>query len=79
MLGDVYKMAGSVVRRWGVEGVDGQCLVDVCTERWLFLVNTFQHRMIHRYIWRRGSERSCIVCIAKDHRLKRDVLNAKVV
>ncbi len=53
---------GGVVGRYGVEGVNknGQHLVDICAERGLFLSNTFQHKMIHRYIWARGDERSLI-------------------
>ncbi len=41
------ELAG-VVEKWGVEGVNdnGEHLVDVCTERGLFLANTFfQHKM----------------------------------
>ncbi len=43
----------------GVEGVNenGEHLVDVCAERGLFLANTFQHKMIHRYTWSRRDER----------------------
>ncbi len=44
-----------------VEGVNenGQYLVDICGERRLFLSKTFfQHKMIHRYTWARGDERS---------------------
>ncbi len=34
-------------------------VVDVCAERGLFLANAFfQHRLIHRYTWRRRGERS---------------------
>ncbi len=55
-----------------------------CAERGLFLANTFfQHKMIHRYTWRRredgGEERSAIDYIAVDERLRKDVLDAKVV
>ncbi len=70
----------------GVEGVNenGEHLVDVCAERGLFLANTFfQHKMIHRYTWRRGEdggeERSLIDYIAVDERLRKDVLDSKVV
>ena len=70
----------------GVEGVNenGDHLVDVCAERGLFLANTFfQHKMIHRYMWRRredgGEEKSLIDYIAVDERLRKDVLDAKVV
>ncbi len=53
-------------------------------ERGLFLANTFfQHRMIYRYTWRRredgGEEKSLIDYIAVDKRLRKDVMNAKVV
>ncbi len=35
-----------------------QHLVDVCAERGLVLANTFfQHKMIHRYTWRRREDR----------------------
>ncbi len=46
----------------------------------MFLSNTFfQHKMIHRYIWARGNERSMIDHIAVDNRLRREVEDAKVV
>ncbi len=46
-------------------------MVDVCTERGLFLANNFfQHKMIHCYIWKRreegGDEKSLIDYIAVD-------------
>ncbi len=68
--------------RYGVEGVNenGQHLVDICAERGLFLSNTFfQHKMIHRYTWARGDERSLIDYISVDNRLRREVEDAKVV
>ncbi len=62
----------------GKRGVDranenGEHLVDVCAERGLFLANTFfQHKMIHRYRWRRreggGEEKSLIDYIAVDEK-----------
>ncbi len=63
---------------------NGEYLVDVCAERGLFLGNTvFQHKMIHRYTWRRredgGEEKSLIDDIAVDERLSKDVMDAKVV
>ena len=73
---------GNVVGKWGIEGVNenGQYLVDVCAERGLFIANAFfQHRLIHRHSWRRGNERSLIDFIAIDNRVKRDVLDAKVM
>ena len=59
-------------------------LVNICAETELFLVNTFlHHKMIHRYTWRRRDERSkqrsMTDYIALDERLRKDVLNAKVV
>ncbi len=58
-------------------------MVDVCAERGLFLANTFfQHKMIHRYTWRRedgGEEKSLIDYIAVDERLRKDVMDAKMV
>ncbi len=55
-------------------------VVDVCTERELFLSNTFfQHKIIHRYTWARGDARSLIDYIAVDYRLKREEEDAKVV
>ncbi len=68
--------------RYGVGGVNenGQHLVDICAERGLFLWNIFfHHKMIHRYIWARGDERSLIDYIAVDNRLRREVEDAKVV
>ncbi len=54
--------------------------MDVCAERGLFLSNTyFQHKMIHRYAWARGNERSLIDYIAMDTRMRREVEDAKVV
>ncbi len=36
---------------------NGEHLVDVCAERGSFLSNTFfQHKMIHRYSWRRRED-----------------------
>ncbi len=57
---------------------NGQYLVDICAERGLFLLNTFQHKMIHRYTWARGNERRLIDYIAVDNRLRREVEDAKV-
>ncbi len=37
------------------------------------------HKMIHRYTWTRGNERSLIDYIAVDNRLRREVEDAKVV
>ncbi len=53
-------------------------------ERELFLANTFfQHKMIHLYTWRRGEDggdkKSLTDYIAVDERLRKDVLDAKVV
>ncbi len=58
---------------------NGQYLVDICAERKLFLANTFQHKMIHRYTWAKGNERSLIDNISGDNRLRREVADAKVV
>lgn len=51
-IGDIQ--IGSMVKEWSVDGVkkNGECLVDVCGKRSL-LGNIFQHKIIHRYIWRR--------------------------
>ncbi len=75
-----------MVGKWEVDGVNenGEHLVDVCAERGLFLANTFfQHKMIHRYTGRRredgGEEKSLIDYIAVDERLRKDVMDAKVV
>ncbi len=68
--------------RYGVEGVNknGQHLMDIYAERGLFLSNTFfQHKMIHRYAWARGDERSLIDYIAVDNRLRREVQDDKFV
>ncbi len=46
----------------------------------MFLSNTFfQHKMIHRYTWARGNERSLMDYTAVDNRLRREVEDAKVV
>ncbi len=75
-----------VVGKWGVDGVNenGEHLVDIWAERGLFLANTFfQHKMIHRYMWRRrkdgGEEKSLIDYTAVDERLRKDVMDAKVL
>ncbi len=68
---------GGVVGKYGVEGVNenGQYLVAICTERGPLLSNTFfQHKMIHRYSWARGDERSLIDYIAVDNRLRKEVV-----
>lgn len=54
MMGDM-----NAVGKWGIPGKNenGECLVDVCAERGMFLVNTFfQHKNIHRYTWRRRKD-----------------------
>ncbi len=87
LLGDMNARVGSteiggVVGKYGVDRVNGngQYLVSICTERGLFLSNTFfQHEMIHRYMWARGNERSLIDYIAVDNRLRREAEDAKVV
>ncbi len=53
--------------------------MDICAERGSFLSNTFQHKMIHRYTWARGNERSLIDYITVDNRLRREVEDTKVV
>ena len=70
----------------GSNGVNenSEHLVDVCIESGLFLANTFfQHILIHRYTWRRraerGEQKSMIDYIAVEERIKKDVLDAKVV
>ncbi len=42
--------------KWGVpENENGEWFIDVCTERELFLANTFiQQNIINWYIYRRG-------------------------
>ncbi len=73
---------GGVVGKYVVDGVNenGQYLVDICAEMGLLLSNTFfQHKMIHRYTWARGNNRSLIDYIAVDNRLRREVEDAKVV
>ena len=65
----------SVVGKWGVPGVNenSEHLVDMCSERGLLLANTFEHKMIHRYTWRRmdGNEeqKALIDYIAVDERM----------
>ncbi len=86
LLGDMNARVGStemgVVGKYGVDGVNGNghYLVDICAERGLLLSNTFfQYKMIHRYTWVRGNERSLIDYIAVDNRLRREVEEDKVV
>ncbi len=75
-----------VVGKWDVDVINenGEYLVDMCAERGLFLANTFfQHRLLHRYTWRRmderGEQKSLIDYIAVDKRIKKDVLDARMV
>ncbi len=55
---------------------NGEHPVDVCTERGLFLANTFfQHKLIHMYTWRRredgGKERRMIDYYIAVHETKK--------
>ncbi len=64
-----------MVGKWGVEGVNenGEHLVNVCAERGLFLANSFfQHKMIHRYTWRRGEDEGEERSLTKVGRVKLD-------
>ena len=91
VMGDMNAKVGceeieGIVGKWGVPGMNenGEYLVDVCAERGLFLANTFfEHKMIHRYTWRRRDaeeeQKGLIDYIAVDERLKKDVMDAKVV
>ncbi len=87
LLGDMNARVGSteiggVVGKYGVDRVNenGHYFVDICAERGLFLSNTFfQYKMIHRYTWSRGNERSLIAYIAVNNRLRWEVEDAKVV
>ena len=59
-------------------------MVDICAEKGLLLANTFfEHRMIHRYTWRRRDaeeeQKRLIDYITVDERLKKDVMDARVV
>ncbi len=51
------ELAG-VMGKSGVEGVNenDEHLVDVCAERGLFLSDTFQHKMIYWYTWKRRED-----------------------
>ena len=54
--------------------------MEVCAETGLFLANIFfQHKMIHRYTWRRAEQKGLIDYMAVDKRLRRDVTDVKVV
>ncbi len=75
---NVFKEVAEVVGKWGVDGVNenGEQLVNICADKGLFLANTFfQHRLIHRYTWRkrdeRGEQKSMIDYIAVDERIKK--------
>ena len=64
LIGNMNQRIGSsevadVVGKRGVNGVNVNCeyLVNICTERGLFLANTFfQPKMVHRYTGRRDDE-----------------------
>ena len=46
-------------------------LVDTCVEIGLYLANTFQHKMIHNYAWRRRDEhKSTIDYITVNEKLR---------
>ncbi len=89
MMGDMNAKVGDicvmdVVGQWGIPGKNenGEWLMDVCAERGMFLANTFHHKNIHRYTWRRGNdyEQKCfIVYVTVDGRLRQDDCDAKVV
>ena len=91
VMGDMNAKVGceevpGIVGKWGVPGVNenGDHLVGVCAEKKLFLANTqFEHRMIHRYTWRRNAggveQKGLIDYVAVDERLKSDVRDARVV
>ncbi|MEL7177812.1 MAG: reverse transcriptase domain-containing protein [Pseudomonadota bacterium] len=91
VMGDMNAKVGEeeiegVVGKWGVAGVNenGEYLVNICAERGLFLANTcFEHKMIHRYTWRRMQgeveQKGLIDYVAVDERIRRDVMDAKVV
>lgn len=70
-----------VVGKWDVNVVKGigQYLEDVCPGRGLFLANTFQNKVIHRYTWLRGNERRMIDYMTMNYRLKEDILSVKIV
>lgn len=61
---------GDVVGKWSVDRMteNGQCLVDVSTERGLLLPHTFQHELIHQYsiIVGKGDQRSLLDYAAVD-------------
>ncbi len=91
LMGDMNGRVGrneiaGVVGKWGLDGINeiGKHVVDVCAERGLFLANPFfQHRLVHRYTWRRIDERdeqkSLMDYTAVDERIKKDVLDARVM
>ncbi len=74
-----------VVGQWDVDGVNenGEHLVDVCAERGLFLANIFfQHKLIHRYTWRRRDERgkqNSMIDYIVVERIQKEVVDARVV
>ena len=64
LTGDMNGRVGSneitgVEGKWGVNGINenGELLVDNCAERGLFLAQTFQHKLIHRCMWRGRDEK----------------------
>ena len=87
VMGDMNARVGDecvedVVGKCGVPGwnENGEWLVEVCAETGLFLANTFfQHKIIHRYTWRRAEQKGLIDYMAVDKRLRRDVTDVKVV
>lgn len=53
--------------------------MDACAERGLFFTNTHQSKIIHRYRWARGNEKTLIDYIAVDNMIRREVPGAKAV
>lgn len=88
MLGDFNGWIG--VQRDGYERVlgkfgdvrineNGECLLEVCLERSLFVTNTFFcHKEIHMYTWQREKERSMIDYIIVDERMRGMIVDTRV-
>ncbi|CAL4067741.1 unnamed protein product [Meganyctiphanes norvegica] len=92
ILGDMNAKVGNVpkdglVGKYGVQGVDknGEYLVEFCSKNGLFLANTFFRRNINMdFTWERncgskGEQKSLIDYIIVDKRLKRKLIDARVV
>ena len=61
------------------ENENDEYLEDNCAWRSVFCKQLLSKKMIHRYTWTKGNMKSLIDLIALDERMKREVMDAKIV